>query len=84
MRRYKEIKDNAPGKLVTSSGYFDDISHSLLCAGAASGIASKYTLQQRRPKYQSLFQDSSYPLATDKAKYKPVKINPRFCYKPKN
>lgn len=83
MRDYKEIKDKDPGKLVTSGGYFDDISHSLLCGGCKWHV-SKYILQQPQSKYQNLFQDSSYPLATDKAEYKPVKINPRFCYKAKN
>lgn len=59
MRHYKEIKDKDPGKLVTSGGYFDDISHSLLCGGCKSHV-NKYTFQQPQSKYQNLFQDSSY------------------------
>lgn len=80
MRHYREIKDKDPGKLLTPGGNFDDIGRSLLFGGY-KWHGSKYTLQT---KYQNLFQDSSYPPATDKTKYKQVKINPRFCYKRKN
>lgn len=82
----KKLTKRNLGKIVTSGIYFDDISHSLHCDGCKWHV-SKYIFQEPQSKYQNLFQDSSYPLATDKAEYKPnswSQINQRFCYKANN